>query len=203
MTITAWQYLPAVSAAVPVLLAGYPAWKGSRAMTDVQIPPVGEYRIDRTNSTIAFATRHLFGLAPVHGTFALRDGHIHVADPLPDSSARATVEAGSVLTRNPGRDRTLRTSGYLDTGRHPDITFSSTRLDEQDGVWLLRGSLTVRDITKPSDLRIELSKVEHGHLRLVATTEIDRYAFGITKMKGMAARRLFMRLNILADLVSR
>jgi polyisoprenoid-binding protein YceI len=200
MTPDAWQYLPAVSAAVPVLLAGYRPMRGTHAMT-VQIPPAGDYRIDRKNSTIGFATRHMFGLAPVHGTFALRDGHIHVAGLALESSVRATIAAASVTTRNARRDRAVRSPTYLNVDLNPDITFASTRLEEDDGRWLLRGSLTVLDTTKSSDLRIESSEVTSGHLRLVATTAVDRYEFGVTKMKGLIGRRLFLRLNVFAHLI--
>jgi hypothetical protein len=34
----------------------------------VQIPQLGRYAIDRRASTVTFRSRHLFGLAPVHGT---------------------------------------------------------------------------------------------------------------------------------------
>lgn len=199
MSTTAILCLPAVSAAVPVLLAEFGSVKGHQAMTNVQIPPAGDYRIDKRNSTISFATRHLFGLAPVRGTFELRDGRIHVAAVLPESTAHATIAAASMSSGNPGRDDTVRSPAFLDARAHPDITFLSDGIVERDGDWMLRGSLTVRDTTRPSELRIQTAAVEHGHLRLVATTQVDRYEFGLTKMKGMAARRLSLRLTIVAD----
>jgi polyisoprenoid-binding protein YceI len=62
----------------------------------IAAPAAGTYRIDAARSAIAFTTRHLFGLGTVHGTLTLRDGDIHVADPVHESSARARISA--VLT---------------------------------------------------------------------------------------------------------
>lgn len=197
------QYLPVISAATPVLLAEYGLTKGKFAMstlpttTAVQLPPAGDYRIDKANSAIEFRTRHLFGLAPVRGRCQLRDGRIHVADDLPESTVDATVATASFHTGNPARDNTVRSAAYLDAQRHPDITFESTGVD--DSTWTLRGRLTVCGTTKECTLTIETSRFDNGHLRIVATTVVDRYEFGITKMKGMAARRLALRLTIVAN----
>jgi hypothetical protein len=59
----------------------------------------GDYRIDQ--ATVRFTTRHVFGIAPVHGTFQLRSGHIHVTDPVDGSTARATITAGQLRHRQP------------------------------------------------------------------------------------------------------
>src|SRR5580700_10378647 len=37
-------------------------------------PQLGHYEIDPGSSRISFRTRHMFGLAPVRGTFAIRSG---------------------------------------------------------------------------------------------------------------------------------
>jgi polyisoprenoid-binding protein YceI len=37
-------------------------------------PPLGRYRIDARSSAVRFRTRHMFGLAPVRGSFAVRAG---------------------------------------------------------------------------------------------------------------------------------
>ncbi len=42
----------------------------------VQIPAAGIYQLDPAASTVTFATRHMFGLAPVKGTFRLVSGQI-------------------------------------------------------------------------------------------------------------------------------
>lgn len=167
----------------------------------IEMPTAGEYRIDRAHSTISFKTRHIFGLAAVHGTFQLREGHIHVADPVADSSARATIAAGSVDTGLSMRDETVRSVQYLDAEHHPDITVVSTRLSQMDGRWTMHGSLTVRGRTRPLDVRVDEVRAAGGRLRLRATSRVDRYEFGITTMKGMTGRWLTMRLELTASLL--
>jgi polyisoprenoid-binding protein YceI len=168
----------------------------------VEVPAAGDYRIDPHHSTVSFTTRHMFGLAPVRGTFELREGHIHVADPVHDSVARATIPAGSFHTGVSARDKTVHSGQYLDVENHPDITFSSTGVEQVDGSWVLQGSLTVRGRNRPLRVHVEELRPDGAHLRLLASAQVDRYDFGITAMKGMTGRRLTMRLDVRAERVT-
>ena len=57
-------------------------------------PRPGRYEIDTSCSAVTFRTRHLFGLAPVRGSFAIRAGTIDVAEPLAGSSLYVTAYRG-------------------------------------------------------------------------------------------------------------
>jgi polyisoprenoid-binding protein YceI len=164
----------------------------------IETPAAGGYRIEPAESTISFATRHIFGLAPVRGTFALRSGHLDVANPVTGSTVRATVAAGSVDTGLSARDTAVSSKQYLDAERHPDLTFVATQVVRDGGGWVLRGTLTVRGRTEPLDVRIDEVRVLGTKLRLVASAEIDRYAWGVTAMKGMTGRRLRFTLALVA-----
>jgi polyisoprenoid-binding protein YceI len=168
----------------------------------VTIPATGEYRIDPARTTVAFATRHLFGLAPVRGTFRLRGGHIRVAEPLGESAARATLDATSFHTGTAARDEQVTSATYLDAARHPDIVFASTGLRRDGDGWVLTGTLTVRGVTRPVPLRVrELSTVGNaagGVLRVRAAARIDRHEFGITAGRGITGRRLTLSLDVFA-----
>src|ERR1039458_9384188 len=113
--------------------------------TPVQL---GHYEIDPAGSTVTFRTRHLFGLAPVRGTFAIRPGAVDVAEPVTASSIRAEIDAASFRTGNPVRDRTVRSSRFLETGRYPVMTFRAERVDGAS----VAGSLTVRAVTRPVNM---------------------------------------------------
>jgi polyisoprenoid-binding protein YceI len=167
----------------------------------VEVPAAGTYRIEPGESTVSFATRHMFGLAPVRGTFALRQGVVHVADPVRTSAVRATIAADSFDTGLAARDNTVRSGQYLDVAKHPDITFTADGVTH-DGGWVLRGTLTVRGRTEPLDVRVDEVRVLDGTLRLRATAEVDRYAWGITVMKGMTGRRLRFTLSLSATQVA-
>ncbi|MBK1783176.1 YceI family protein [Prauserella cavernicola] len=162
------------------------------------LPAHGDYRVDPEGSTISFVTRHLFGLAPVRGTFALGEGHIHVADPVSGSSARASIPATSFDTGNAARDSVVRSTQYLAADEHPHITFASTGVSETEGRWTLHGALTVRGQTRPLDVLVERADVGEGTVNLTATAEVDRYEFGITAQKGMTGRRLTLTLDLVA-----
>jgi polyisoprenoid-binding protein YceI len=164
----------------------------------VVTPTAGTYRIDPARSRIAFSTRHLFGLGEVHGTFELQDGAIHVAEPLEESSVRAAISAASFSTRNDSRDRTVRSSRFLDAAAHPRITFTADRLRTGTRCPMLVGRLVVRN--RPGTVELEIDQVDQSgrELRARAHTRIDRYTFGVTRSRGFAARHLDIRLDVVA-----
>jgi len=111
---------------------------------------------------------------------------------------RATVDAESFHTGNPARDQTVRSARLLDTAGHPIFTFTSTEVTESGGRWVVRGRLVVRDAEHPVELAIEQARTDGPQLTIVASASIDRYAFGVTAIKGLAARRLSCQLEIVA-----
>jgi polyisoprenoid-binding protein YceI len=166
-------------------------------MTTIEAPTLGAYRIEPGESTIEFATRHMFGLGPVRGTFTLREGVVHVAEPVEASMVRAVVDARTFDTGLAARDDTVRSPKFLDTATHPDITFIANGLDGSD----LKGTLTVKGRTEPLDVRVHEVRVLDHRLQLRATAEVDRYAWGVTAMKGMTGRRLRFTLALVATRV--
>ena len=165
----------------------------------LRAPPVGRYRVDRRASTITFKSRHLFGLAPVHGTMAIRDGLVDIADPLTGSSVQAEIDTTSFDTGSRQRDRDVRSPRFLDAERYPSMTYTSRWLDRSNSRWTLTGTLMVRDVVRPVSLTIERSTVPPGaptSFVVCATTRIDRTEFGLTAAKGLAGRHLDISLRI-------
>ena len=183
-------------------MPGLPAPGEAAVMTTTTAVPEtvspGTYRIDEERCLITFRTRHLFGLGGVRGTFRLRSGEIRLAEQAGHSAVRATVDADSFHTGNPGRDHMVRSARLLNTAEHPVFTFTSTQVAESGGRWVVRGRLVVRDAEHPVELAIEQARADGPRLTIVASADIDRYAFGVTAMKGLAARRLSCRLEIVA-----
>jgi hypothetical protein len=87
----------------------------NRHTRDAGGPRPGRYEIDTSCSAVTFRTRHLFGLAPVRGSFAIRAGTIDVAEPLAGSSVYVQIDPASVRTRNGQRDNNVRSERLLDT----------------------------------------------------------------------------------------
>lgn len=169
---------------------------------DVKLPPAGSYRIDPIESSIRFATRHIFGLGRVAGSFAFASGQITIAGPPSAPTASAVIDAASFKTDNARRDKDVKSPRFLHVDAHPQITFDSGELARNGDVWLLRGRLTVRGTTTPVEVTVRSLSADQRGLTGMATTRIDRYASGLTKMKGMAARYLNLEISVRATRVT-
>ena len=166
------------------------------------IPPAGRYRIDTERSTITISTRHLFGLGPVRATLALRGGRIQVNDPVTGSTVRATAAAVSFRSGNGTRDAAVLSPRLLDAATYPSLTFISTAIqrDPDSGHWLLRGELEVRGVGRLVEAAIATVSAHGGTLHASARLRVDRYDFGITAYRGLAARWLTVDFDIIADI---
>ncbi|MEV6007835.1 YceI family protein [Streptomyces sp. NPDC051976] len=162
------------------------------------IPPAGDYKIDPEESGIHFKSTHMFGLGSVTGTFALRSGHVSIASPLTASSAEAVADATSFSTGSDARDKKVLSSAFLDPAAYPEISFTSVSAVNADGTWILRGTLTAHGVDAPVEFTVTDSGFVDGTLHLAATATVDRYAHGITAMKGMAGRYLHLTVTVQA-----
>ena len=135
---------------------------------------------------MAFRTRHLFGLAPVRGTFGIKAGTVDVTEPLASSRIRVEIDAASFRTGLSPRDITVRSARFLDTGRHPVMVFVTEKTDGDT----LDGALTVCGTTRPVRLPLQLSLQPDGSFTAWAAVRIDRTEFRITASRGLAARYL-------------
>jgi polyisoprenoid-binding protein YceI len=161
-------------------------------------PAAGRYRLDPARSTVTFRTRHLLGLGAVSGTMAVTGGEITVDPAVPHATVTALLSAATFDTGSRARDRDVRAAKFLDTGTYPHITFRAAALTRSAGRWMLAGELTVRDVTSPVTLAIASVEPAGAGFRARATARIDRYAFGVTAAKGMAARYLDITLTAVA-----
>ncbi|MEY9966164.1 polyisoprenoid-binding protein YceI [Streptacidiphilus sp. MAP12-16] len=162
-------------------------------------PEPGQYAIDVPRSQITFTTRHLFGLGTVHGSFRLRGGTVSLAQPLTGSRVDAVADATSFDTGNRNRDRQVHSTTLLDTATYPDIAFTSTGAElNQAGAWSLQGLLTAHGVRTPPTFTVAQAQVDGDEIAVEATATVDRYAHGVTRLKGMAARHLQLTATIRA-----
>src|SRR5215831_10747510 len=94
-------------------------------------PQPGHYDIDPSRSRVTFATRHLFGLGRVKGSFAIRRGTADIADPVAASAIYAEIETASFRTKNPACDGSVRSPRFLDPAGHPVMIFRSDRIEAE------------------------------------------------------------------------
>ncbi|MGB3594277.1 MAG: YceI family protein [Ornithinimicrobium sp.] len=170
--------------------------------TTQALPPGGTYEIDPARSTITFATRHMFGLGAVNGTFTVHDGTITVPsteDASGELEVGLRVDAASFHTGTDRRDTHVKSADFLDVGAHPFIEFSaSSPVDGFDGA-SVAGSLRVVGNEGPVQVQVREFATTGDGVRVQGSTTINRYDFGVTKMKGMAGRDLEMSIDLVAN----
>jgi polyisoprenoid-binding protein YceI len=168
-------------------------------ITDTHVPAPGRCYLDPATSTVRFATRHLFGLAPVRGTMPVLSGAVHVGDPIGTSLVQVELDAAGFTTGHQQRDTAVRGSRYLDSDAHPTLTFAADGPVRDGTGWRLDGTLTVRGVTRPARLTITRVAADGEVLVVDAETRVDRVALGITATRGLAAR--YLRVSVHARIV--
>lgn len=147
---------------------------------------VGSWTLDPAHSRLGFSSRHAM-VTKVRGAFNDVSGAARI-DPedWARSSVRVSIQVASVDTRNAQRDDHLRTSDFFDVEHHPTIEFSSTSIDEvDDNQLIVAGDLTIRGITRPISVPLELMGVDtdpFGQVRVgfEGSRRIDRKDWGVS-----------------------
>ena len=159
-----------------------------------QTPRLGHYEIDVSQSRVTFRTRHMFGLGPVRGTFAIRSGSADIAEPLTDSAIHAEIDTASFSTGNKQRDSSVLSARFLDAARFPVISFRDGHVCADGST--IRGTLTVREVCRPVSLSIGQVTVAGPSFTASATVRVDRTEFGLTAIPGLAGRYLDLTVEV-------
>jgi polyisoprenoid-binding protein YceI len=114
------------------------------------------FQIDAAHSEAAFQVRHL--LTRVRGQFSDFSGTIaFVADAPERSAVEFTIQAASIGTNQPDRDRHLRSDDFFAVDTYPTITFVSSRIVRRAGdVFDVTGTLTMRGVSKTITIPVTL-----------------------------------------------
>ena len=143
----------------------------------------GTWRIDPGHADVGFVGRH-FGLTKIRGRFTAVDGAVVVHDDLASSTVEVRIDMASVDSGDRTRDDHLRSADLFDVAEHPTGTFRSTSIDVAGSSGRMAGDLTLKGVTRPVVLDVELLGVvtdPWGGRRAVfsASTTIDRTDWGI------------------------
>jgi polyisoprenoid-binding protein YceI len=127
--------------------------------------------------------RHMM-VSKVRGYFREFSGEIVTAADPSQSSVTATLDMDSSDTRQEQRDAHIRSADFFDVGNHTEMNFRSTEVRTDGADWHVLGDLTIKGITKPVKLELELNGFgpdAYGGTRagFSAKTEISRKAFGV------------------------
>jgi polyisoprenoid-binding protein YceI len=112
------------------------------------------FMLDKAHTEFGFKVRHF--VSKVGGRFTKFDGTIEVDRANPAASAvHLTIDARSLDTGNPDRDKHLNSADFFDTAKFPQITFTSTKIAAKGkDVYEVTGDLTMRGVTKPVVLTV-------------------------------------------------
>ena len=145
------------------------------------------YQIDPRHSSADFGVTHLM-ISTVRGEFHGVTGTVVLDDAnIANSSVKVTIDATTVDTREPDRDKHLKSDAFFDVAKYPAIIFKSTKVETTaDGNLKVTGDLTIRGTTKTVILTATYPKPAikdpWGLQRTAvsANTKINRQDFGVS-----------------------
>ena len=138
------------------------------------------YVPDRSHSQLNFVGDAL--LLSAHGHFEKWeiDAQVDAAN-LENSTVSLTIDAASLNTRVDRRDNHLRSADFFDVAKYPQITFVSSKVTKIDDRSLkLSGNLTLRGVTKPLDIPVQIVFLRDGSARFKGNVQFNRKDFGMT-----------------------
>ncbi|MBT6324978.1 MAG: polyisoprenoid-binding protein [Bdellovibrionales bacterium] len=150
------------------------------------------YKLDESHTHIGFKIRHL-AFANVRGKFDKFQGTGKYDEKTGKlSDLKVTIQAESIDTNEPDRDKHLRSADFFDVAKFKELKFESTNIKfKGKKPSQITGKLTIHGITKSITLDVEEwgGKAEDawGNQRIAfeATGKIDRRDFGLTWNKGL------------------
>jgi polyisoprenoid-binding protein YceI len=141
---------------------------------------------DLAHSEVSFVARHMI-VTKVRGTFDKYSAKLEIPDgSLIPASIVATIEVGSLSTRNEDRDAHLRSADFFDVLTHTVIHFKSESIDDTgQNDFDVTGLLTIRNVTKSVCIGVHaeaLGKDPWGNERIgyEGSLRINREDFGLT-----------------------
>jgi polyisoprenoid-binding protein YceI len=164
-----------------------------------------EYKIDPNHSSVNFAVTHLM-VSTVNGRFTTFEGKILYDDKdVAKSSVSVSIKTPSINTDNTSRDADLRSPGFFDAEKFPEITFQSKSVEKKGNDYVAHGTLTIKGVAKDVDLPFELKgPADAGKMGKVmgvhGSLTVNRQDFGVSKGAGMVGNDVKIDLNVEAHM---
>jgi len=142
--------------------------------------------LDPAHSELSFKVKHLM-ITTVTGYFkSFRATTETIGDDLANiSNINVEVDVASVTTNNEHRDTHLRSEEFFYAEQFKLLQFEATNLNVDGDAGTLQGNLTIRDVTQPVTLQVEVGGIvtdPYGHTKagFTITGKISRKVFGLT-----------------------
>jgi len=144
------------------------------------------WKLDPRHSAAQFSVRHM-GISTVRGGFSNVNGTVQLDEQdITKSTVEVTIDVATVDTREPGRDKDLRSDHFFEVEHFPSMTFKSKKVEQvSPGKLKVTGDLTIRGTTKEVVLDVDGPtapvKDTWGNQRAAvnASTKINRQDFGV------------------------
>jgi polyisoprenoid-binding protein YceI len=152
-----------------------------------------DFTVDGAHTSIIFGISHM-GMSFTYGRFNKATGAytLDATDPA-KSKFQLAIDAASIDTNNPGRDKHLMSPDFLNTGEFPVITFESTKVSAKQNadkktVYSVTGDMTMHGVKK--EITLELIKLGEGQgpggkdyrSGFLCDVKLMRSEFGMTNM---------------------
>ncbi|WP_135453361.1 YceI family protein [Mycobacterium sp. DL99] len=146
-------------------------------ISDILTASAGNWTLVPDRSAVTFRNKTLWGLSTVTGRFTEFTGEGSAGAGV---NGRVVIAAASVRTGISKRDNHLRSADFFDAQAHPGITMEVTGLGPSDDRVQLTTVLTVRGVSKPIDLPVDVQVLDDGALRLSGQCQVQRDDFGVS-----------------------
>jgi polyisoprenoid-binding protein YceI len=152
-----------------------------------EVTAVTTWNIDPVHSTAQFKIKHMM-ISNVKGEFTTVTGKLELnGSDINKSRVEASIDAGSINTREAQRDAHLKSADFLDVEKFPALTFKSTRISKMSVDEIaVEGDLSIHGVTRKVVFDVEGPsapiKDPWGNTRIgiSAKTTIKRKDFGLT-----------------------
>jgi polyisoprenoid-binding protein YceI len=147
------------------------------------------YIPDKGHSSVGFTVTHML-ISKVNGRFNDFDAVV-VYDPqdITKSSLSGKIKSASITTDNENRDADLKSDGFFDVEKYPEIVFQSTKVEKKGKDLIVTGNLTIHGVTKPVMIPVTLNgPVKLGNntkMGIEANFIVNRQDYGISWNKKL------------------
>jgi polyisoprenoid-binding protein YceI len=148
---------------------------------------ISTWNLDAAHSVAEFKVKHMM-ISNVKGQFTKLTGTLKFDEQdITNAAVEASIDAGSIHTRDAQRDAHLKSADFFDVEKFPALTFKSTAITRKsDDELAVAGDLTIHGVTRKIVFAVEgptpSAKDPWGNTRLglSATARINRKDYGLT-----------------------
>lgn len=144
-----------------------------------------KWALDPTHSELQFKVKHLM-ITTVTGNIKSFDATLETeGDDFTNAAISFSGDINSIDTGNGDRDGHLKSGDFFDAEKYPAITFKSTSVEKDGSDYVVKGDLTIKDVTKAVKLNAEFGGIATdpwGNTKagFTLSAKINRTEFGLT-----------------------